>query len=89
MDKPDRILIVDDEEPVRQILSEMLESLGFEVEHARDGYEALANIELDIDLVLMDVEMPGLDGFEVIQRIRTLPHPVSYTHLTLPTNREV
>jgi putative two-component system response regulator len=51
----------------------MVQSLGYGVEIARDGLEALAKLLLDVDLVLLDVMMPGIDGFEVARRIRSQP----------------
>jgi DNA-binding response OmpR family regulator len=66
-----RILVVDDEEPVRDVLCEYLESQGFGVEAAPDGETALAALGRHRpDLVLLDVRMPGLDGVEVLRRIR-------------------
>lgn len=68
--KVKRILVVDDEELNRDLLTDMLESFGHESEIAIDGIETLSKVKLDIDLVLLDVMMPGMDGFEVVQRIR-------------------
>ncbi|MCK4640789.1 MAG: response regulator [Candidatus Marinimicrobia bacterium] len=65
-----RILIVDDEELNRELLEDLIESFGHEPETACDGIEALAKLKLDIDLILMDVMMPGMDGFEVTRRIK-------------------
>jgi putative two-component system response regulator len=73
MDRKKRILIVDDEAQNRDLLEALLESFGYEYEQAEDGIEALAKIKLDIDLVLLDVMMPGMDGFEVARRIRQDP----------------
>jgi cyclic di-GMP phosphodiesterase len=70
MNQPMRILIVDDEEPNRAFLKLIVESWGYEPEIAQDGFEALAKVKLDIDLVLLDVTMPGMDGFTVARRIR-------------------
>ncbi|RMF90999.1 MAG: response regulator [Nitrospinota bacterium] len=70
MEKHHRILIVEDEEPNRLLLGKMVASFGYEPELAQDGIEALAKLSLDIDLVLLDIMMPGMDGFEVVRRIR-------------------
>jgi putative two-component system response regulator len=65
-----RVLAVDDQEETRRVLQRALAALGYEVEVARDGIEALAKLPLGVDLVLLDARMPGLDGFEVTRRIR-------------------
>ncbi len=70
MPLPKRILVADDDRGIRAVLTELLTSWGHEVELASDGYEALAKLELDIDLVLTDASMPGMDGFEVVRHIR-------------------
>jgi len=67
-----RCLIIDDEEPARARLGRMLATLaGIEViGEARDGLEALSRIEsLQPDLVFLDIQMPGLSGFEVLQSL--------------------
>ena len=69
--RPSTVLVVDDEEPNRQLLSALLSAQGFGVLTARDGESALAAIERgDVDLVLLDVMMPGMDGIEVCRRVR-------------------
>ena len=68
-----RVLIVDDQEESRQTISRVIVSLGYEMEIACDGLEALAKLRLDVDLVVLDATMPNLDGFEVAQRIRQDP----------------
>ena len=66
-----RILIVDDEQSVREVLSEYFTEQGYTVETAGDGEEALAHVQRSTpDLVLLDVRMPGLDGVETLRRLR-------------------
>ncbi|MBM3328692.1 MAG: response regulator [Calditrichaeota bacterium] len=65
-----RILVVNDQvEQLNSLASQML-AFGYDVESAADGYEALAKLHFDIDLALLDTDMPGLDGYEVAARIR-------------------
>lgn len=66
-----RVLVVDDEAKIRQIVTEYLKREGYEVAEAADGEEALRLAErLRPDLVVLDVMMPGLDGIEVLRRLR-------------------
>ncbi len=70
-DRPPRILLVDDEEPIQTLLSFPLRKDGYEVVLAGDGDEALKRFnEGSFDLVVLDVMMPVLDGFEVCKRLR-------------------
>ncbi|MDQ1317659.1 MAG: two-component system, NtrC family, response regulator AtoC [Candidatus Poribacteria bacterium] len=70
-----RVLIVDDEEDIRDILSDRLQAYGYEVLTAIDGIEALEKVEkASPDLVLLDIQLPGLDGMEVLSRIKR-DHP--------------
>jgi len=73
MNEARRILVVDDVEQNLALLGGLVRSLGYEVETARDGLEALAKLALGVDLVLLDVMMPGLDGYEVARRVRADP----------------
>ena len=68
-----RIMVVDDEEPVRRVAHHLLARAGFDVCDAVDGLDALEQLDGDpdgVDLVLLDMSMPGLDGLEVLNRIR-------------------
>ena len=65
-----RILVVDDDQAFLVAHETFVKALGYEVETASDGFEALEKLALDIDLVLLDAKMPGMDGFEVAQRVR-------------------
>src|ERR671925_1451895 len=65
------ILLVDDEESVQKLLTYPLERDGYRVVQARDGEEALERFaEEDVDLVVLDVMLPKLDGLEVCKRLR-------------------
>lgn len=66
-----KILVVDDEENIRELYRDELAEEGYEVELAADGLEALSKLEtFRPDLVTLDVKMPGIDGIEVLRRIR-------------------
>ena len=67
---PGKVLVVDDEPEVRQVLLEFLSSRGYDVSVASGGAEAVALVESTRpDLVLLDVAMPGMDGVETLKRI--------------------
>ena len=67
-----RVLVVDDEDRIREIVRGYLEADGFDVAEARDGEAALhAARDWHPDLVVLDVMMPGIDGIEVLRRLRT------------------
>ena len=69
-----RILVVDDEPDIRTLLRISLERAGMEVAVTASGAEALTSLGTDaFDLVLLDVMMPAMDGFETLERIRALP----------------
>jgi PAS domain S-box-containing protein len=84
------VLVVDDEDSVRDVLGRMLSSLGYEVETARDGREA---VELyserggEIDLVLLDLAMPVMDGRECFAKLRELDPRVRVLLTTGQTGR--
>lgn len=68
-----RILVVDDEPSIRQLVAFTLEDLGHEVTEATDGDEAVEKIQDMIpDLVVLDVMMPRMDGWGVLQELRRL-----------------
>ena len=72
-----RLLIVDDEDKIREVIREYAEFSGHEAEEAADGMSAIGMVKLnDYDLIIMDVMMPKLDGFSAvkeIQKIKNIP----------------
>lgn len=69
-----RILVVDDEERNRKLLRRFLESKGYTVKEAVDGVEALESVSVEHpDVILLDVMMPRMDGFEVCRRLKADP----------------
>jgi DNA-binding NtrC family response regulator len=71
MDEQARILVVDDEEGMCEFLRYLLEGEGYGVELAHSATEALTKIEQEpFHLVLTDIKMPGMDGLEMLQRIK-------------------
>jgi DNA-binding response OmpR family regulator len=69
--KAQRVLVVDDEERIRSLVGSYLRAEGFEVDEAGTGEEALAKIRIrHPDLVILDVRLPGVDGFEALRELR-------------------
>ena len=66
-----RILIADDEPGIIQLLTDYFEMQDYQVTEARNGVEVLEKLSCKPDIILLDVSMPGIDGFEVCRRIRT------------------
>jgi len=70
---PDRILIVDDDQDIRFVLSLLLKDEGYNIVEAQDGKEALGRIrEQAPDLILLDISMPDLTGFEVCRQLKEI-----------------
>ncbi len=70
MENKHRTLVVDDRASHRESHRKIAEELGSSVEEARDGFSALLQMQPEFDLVLLDVQMPEMDGFEVLYRMR-------------------
>lgn len=71
MAKKRSILVVDDEDALRTVLSSELTNEGYEVQSASDGDEAIGELQkTTFDLVLLDIKMPRLNGFEVLKFIK-------------------
>ncbi len=65
------ILLVDDEEDVVEVVGHFLEQEGYHVEKAYDGEEALKKATNEINLIVLDIMLPGLNGYEVCRRLRS------------------
>jgi CheY-like chemotaxis protein len=69
-----RVLLVEDDNHVRPVLARLIERGGFQVVEAADGSAALEHIQqTQPDLILLDIRMPGMDGYEVLRRIKSNP----------------
>ena len=89
MSETGRLLIVDDEPALRKALRTSLAAIGFEVAEARNGEEALAMLrQAPTDIVLLDINMPGLSGIEVCRRIRTLSAKTGIIMVTVRESEE-
>lgn len=68
-----KVLLVDDEEQFVDVLSQRLETRGFQVSSACNGDEAIAHVEAhDVDVVILDVLMPGRNGIDTLREIRRM-----------------
>jgi two-component system phosphate regulon response regulator PhoB len=65
------VLVVDDEKDVVEVVSHFLEEEGYTVHTAYDGEEALEMASGDVDLIVLDIMLPGVDGYEVCQKLRS------------------
>jgi two-component system alkaline phosphatase synthesis response regulator PhoP len=81
------VLLVEDEETLRRVLRNLLERDGFEVAEAADGAEALSAVDrLSPDAVVLDLNLPVLDGYAVLSRLRTRSTSATLPVLVLTAN---
>lgn len=81
------VLVVDDDPHVRPVLVRLLQRHGLRVSSASDGYQALSAVEAQPpDVILLDIKMPGLDGFEVLRRLKAQPATAHIPVLILTAN---
>ena len=89
--KPKKVLIIEDDENIAELLQLHLCEEGYEISHAAEGTGGMAMVRQGgWDALILDLMLPGIDGLEICRHARTMasymPIAVSYTHLTLPTN---
>lgn len=84
-----KVLIVDDEETIRNLLSEKIIDMGFECETARDGLECLEKIRAgnSYDLILLDVQMPNLNGIDTLKMLKQINESMSV--VVISASREI
>jgi CheY-like chemotaxis protein len=83
-----RVLVVDDSAVVRDLMMQVLEHAGFDVTVAAGGAEAITEFSAGRpDIVLLDIDMPEIDGFEVLRRIRDADGSVPIVMLSLRTSQ--
>ena len=84
------VLVVDDEDYIREMLTMLLELHGFQVEEAEDGFEALNIIQSQTpDVIILDVMMPNMDGFTTCQELRSRPETAELPIILLSARSQV
>jgi two-component system cell cycle response regulator len=85
-----RILTIDDSSTIRSIITKQMTDLGFEVDHAEDGKQGLAKLEeIEVDLILLDVTMPVMDGPAMLSALRETGNRTPVIMLTSESKRSI
>jgi len=79
---PTKILIADDDAMVRTTVSKILEMFGHNVDTARDGKDVLTLVDDSYDVIILDINMPDMDGFETMDRLNDLDYDIPVLFLT-------
>jgi DNA-binding response OmpR family regulator len=86
-----QILLIDDDTRLASMVGDYLRAQGFEMQHASDGASGLALLQAPatgrVDLIVLDLMMPGMDGLQVCQRLRALPGDVARTPVLMLTGK--
>jgi len=79
-----KVLLVDDEDSLRKVMRDLLERDGYAVSEARDGVQALDQIDrVGPDIIVLDLNLPGLDGYGVLSHLRSRPATASIPVIVL------
>ena len=85
-----RLLIVDDEQDAVEFLAGQFKNRGLEVDTALNGLEAIERVQANIpDLVFLDVRMPGMDGIEVLKKIKEIDPALKVVMMTAVQDEEI
>ncbi|SMP76865.1 response regulator [Desulfonatronum lacustre] len=84
-----RIMTVDDSSSVRQMVGFTLKDAGYEVVEAVDGKDALTKLSGPVDMIITDLNMPNMDGIELIRQVRALPNYKFVPIVMLTTESQV
>lgn len=83
MDKKIRVLIVDDDEKIGKVFTAALQEEGLEAQYVLNGNDAVSSVQKGtFDLILMDVMMPGMNGFQTLEAIRSFNEAVKVVMIT-------
>jgi two-component system response regulator (stage 0 sporulation protein F) len=87
---PRSVLIVEDDDDLRSLVARIFADNGYEVEQAQSGAAAVERLHARVpDLVLLDLMLPGLDGWDVLRHLRRMPHPPAVVVMTVQTESDV
>lgn len=87
-----KAMVIDDSRAIRMILSRILREIGYEVSQAANGKEALSLLgehDRDVSLILVDWNMPEMNGLEFVRRVRSDPSAITTTLMMVTTETEV
>ena len=70
MEMSEKIIVIDDNPEIREVVNVLLSSEGYTILEAKNAEEALEQIDASIDLIILDIMMPGMDGYQLCTKLR-------------------